>query len=55
MSTKLADDCAAINRRMEEIAAERRANIMGKPIEAPADIDWTLPRTYDSKYLHDGD
>lgn len=55
MTTKIADDTASIKRRMEEIAAERRAHIMGQPIEAPADIDWALPRTYDSKYLHDGD
>lgn len=54
MSTKLADDSAAIKARMEEIAAERRAHIMGTPIEAPADIDWTHT-TYDSKYLHNGD
>ncbi len=36
-----ADDAAAISKRMEEIRAERWRNIQGKPIEAPADIDWT--------------
>ena len=41
-----ADDAAAINRRMEEIKAERWAAIQGKslegePVEAPKDIDWT--------------
>jgi hypothetical protein len=39
-----ADDAAAINKRMEEIKAERWKNIQGTPIEAteaaPA-IDWS--------------
>jgi hypothetical protein len=42
-----ADDAAAINKRMEEIQAERWAAIRGKPledakpVEAPGDIDWS--------------
>lgn len=46
--TKIADDCLAIKTRMEEIAAERAAHIMGKPLEdaqpteAPADIDFGM-------------
>lgn len=38
---KIADDSAAIKARLDEIEAERRANISGMPIEAPAEIDWT--------------
>ena len=44
MSTKVADDCAAIAQRLKEIQQERMQAIMGKPIEAtevPKDIDWT--------------
>jgi hypothetical protein len=46
MTSKLADDYSEINKRMEEIKAERQSHIMGKPLEgepteAPADIDWT--------------
>ena len=36
---KVADDAEYIKRRMEEIEAERWANIAGQPIEAPVDID----------------
>lgn len=47
MTSKLADEYSDINKRLEEIQAERRANIMGKPIEgepteAPKDIDWGM-------------
>jgi hypothetical protein len=39
-----ADDAASINKRMEEIKAERWKNIQGTPIEATEaapDIDWS--------------
>jgi hypothetical protein len=42
-----ADDAAAINKRMEEIQAERWQRIQGtplddaKPTEPPSEIDWT--------------
>jgi hypothetical protein len=36
-----ADDAAAINKRMEEIKAERWKQIQGTPIDPPADVDWT--------------
>ena len=46
MTSKLADEYSDINKRLEEIQAERQAHIMGKPIEgepteAPKDIDWS--------------
>lgn len=44
MTTKIADDSAAIKKRMEEIQLERMQAIMGVPIEeteTPKDIDWT--------------
>lgn len=48
MSTKYsADDMPSIAQRLKEIEAEKMAAIMGKPledpkpVEAPADIDWT--------------
>lgn len=42
-----ADDMPSIAQRLKEIEAEKMAAIMGKPledpkpVEAPADIDWT--------------
>jgi hypothetical protein len=47
MTTKLADEYEYIKCRLEEIQSERLQAIMGKPledakpVEAPAEIDWT--------------
>lgn len=41
MTTKIADDAAAIKARMEEIQAERMQHLQGTPIEPPVDIDWS--------------
>lgn len=57
MSTKYsADDMPSIAQRLKEIEAEKMAAIMGKPledpkpVEAPADIDWTGMYGYPAGY-----
>ena len=47
MTTKIADDTSSIAQRLKEIEAQKMQAIMGtplddaKPVDAPADIDWT--------------
>lgn len=44
MTTKIADDAAAIKSRLDEIQRERMQAIMGvpiEPVEAPKGIDWS--------------
>jgi len=41
-TTKQADDYSYIRKRLEEIEAEKRAAIVGEPVEAPKDIDWGM-------------
>lgn len=38
---KIADDAAAIKKRLEEIQAQRMQQLHGTPIEPPKDIDWS--------------
>ena len=49
--SKIADDVTSIAKYMKEIEAERMQRVMGtpieeaKPVETPAEIDWTAWNT----------
>lgn len=60
MSKYTADDMPSIAQRLKEIEAEKTARINGisledaKPVEAPADIDWTGMYGYPTGYTFTG-